>query len=114
MNDDTSKTPLQEPNSTSLEDNNPVMLHEVINPFVQPISNPQKTKNLALWTTVAAIFVLIFIALVGYVLVKSQDDSASNIPGTTSLDRDFSVVGLDQLNLGELGQLDVNGLFRAN
>lgn len=80
--------------------------------YVKPKS---ENFRLTVWTAIAAILVILFIALVGYVLIKSQNRS-SNV-GSSQLPQkknDFSVVGLDQLNLGQIGQIDINGALTIN
>ncbi len=76
----------------------------------------KESVRLGLWTSVAAVLVLIFIFLIGFVFVKSQKDSTENsgfkkVPLSQSA---FSAVSADQLNLGQLGQVDINGLLRVN
>jgi len=76
----------------------------------------KESVRLGLWTSIAAVLVLIFIFLIGFVFVKSQKDTTENsgfkkVPLSQSA---FSAVSADQLNLGQLGQVDINGLLRVN
>ncbi len=78
------------------------------------LSKKNETR-FSVYTTLAAVLALVLISGIGWIVMKTFNNGQSN-KNTVSkqASSQFSKVALDQLNLGQLGQLDVNGNLTVN
>lgn len=77
----------------------------------------QKNKKsdkgrLFIWATLAIILLLLLLAFFGYIITKSHSNRSQVKNDQSSIAP--SLITIDQLNLGQLGQVDLNGILRIN
>lgn len=86
----------------------------VLNTFTEERIKKPKSQKFFFWATLATIATLLLIGFLGYVFIKSPTNSGSKKTSQSEVAGTGGFVPLDHLNLGQLGQVDVNGQLRVN
>ncbi len=97
----------------SLSGDNPVLQQRVIPAEELVTKKVYNNPRFFVWATLAAITVLILLTFFAYIILRSKAvDSSKQVK--VSYPKSASSVNIDQLGLGQLGQLDVNGSLYVN